>query len=366
MKTRSSYKWGALLVVLGLILLIGGCAPTYAPGREPTASPTPDAMPTLTAEPSPDPAPTPQPTPEPTEEELADDDLTPEIPPNTDTSFVDWREVSLYFRMQEESMLACETRNVSFPKDSRVEDELIKALLRGPSASMLELTSLFPPGTQLIKTWQNESMLFVTLSKEFLGAPVNAPLMWETDTYWRPEVYLRRQLALASIVNTVTEMTNFTSVQFLVADQGDDVTGRRLQYSEIYDVNDPPSNLLAPLRRDESRILTHHNTAGLLLGAWQQQTFTRLYRYVAQEASQRPTEAAFVEEMESVGRTLISHTTTPGSVSYDGTSAVFVLSYEYVGENGKAYVQDYPLRLVRERGIWKITYAELLRLMEAL
>lgn len=294
----------------------------------------------------------------------ADPYLTPEIAPNVDRSVMEQRSVTLYFRMQGENMLATETRTVNLPKDKRVEMVLVESLLSGPSPGILELSGLFNSDVSVVRVWDNENTLMVMLNRAFLSPPPNAPEMWENDVMWRNEVYTRRQLGLASIVNTITDATNYTAVQFVIAENDDDGTGRRLLRSEIYpDVSG--SQLLEPVLRSEQFILTHYYTANVILYSWRERSFDRIFRFVAQEIAQRPTDAAFLDEMAYSDKPLIRYAVSPGAVSEDGQTAVLEVQYMYMINGEEILVNYYPMRLVRENGIWKITYEDLLRMMEA-
>lgn len=336
-------RWIALVCILMVLLALGGCA---APAQQtPEVTHAPELL-TI---------------------DEPDDGLyePPAITPNESLGISETREVALYYRMQGENLLACETRAIWLPKDKQVEEVLVEALIGGPSPGLLELSGLFSSGTKIAKTWHNDDLLTITLSQQFLDPPAGAPVDWESDAAWRTEVLTRRQLALASIVNTITEETNYTSVQFLVVDWGEETTGRRLLRGELYE-DAESDQLLAPVVRSEHFILTHNNTANLLMQCWRSQSYERIYRFVAQESTRRPTEAAFRQEMVEMNRPLLSFSVSAGMVAESGQKAIMEVSYDYHVDGQMVQVRNYPMRLVRENGIWKITYADLMRLMEAL
>lgn len=294
----------------------------------------------------------------------ATDALLPEIQPAIEEEMVEQREVTLYFRMQNENLLASESRTVFFPKDKQVEQVLIDALTQGPSAGLLDLTGLFSAGTKVSSVIRSDTLLTVTLTPQFLSPPSGAPELWEQDPTWRAEVLTRRQLALASIVNTITEATNYTAVQFLVLDSDEATSGRRIRRAELYD-GAPADQLLAPVVRSEQYLLTHFNTANIILQSWREQAFDRVFRFIAQEDAARPTDAAFTQEMISMDRPLVSYSLSAGTVSENGQKAVLEASFEYKTATGTISVQNFPLTLTRENGLWKISYSELKRMMEA-
>lgn len=333
---------GSLAALMALCLLLGGCQP--APDAAPEAAQT--HADTAEATPAPEVS------------------MQPQISPDADTEMLEQREVTLYYRMAGETLLGAETRTVYLPRDKLVEQVLVEALIGGPSPNLLELTSLFDSGTA-VRVWSSESLLTVQLSREFLANPVDAPATWEFDERTQAEVYHSRMLALASIVSTITEATDYTAVQFMVLDRNDELTGRRLLRGEIYQ-GAPQDQVLPPMARNEALMLTHNNSAQVIMESWKARDFERLYRFVAQEDASRPTDAAFVEEMEALAGALTMFSLSAGAVTEDGQRAVLSVSFEYVRAGKQVSLQSFPLRLVRENGLWKISYAELLRLMEAL
>ncbi|MCL1965167.1 MAG: GerMN domain-containing protein [Firmicutes bacterium] len=332
MKLFFSKRWDILLMLCAGIAMFGGCSP---------ASPAGALQPTAAAQSA----------------EVAGQ--APEIRPHADEYTRDEQTVALYFRMRDESMLAQETRGLIIPRDKQFEQVLIESLIEGPSASSMDLTGLFIPGTKVVEVNVEGQMMTVTLSRTFLGTPVDAPADWNNDAVWRKEVLIRRQLALASIVNTVTEQTACASVQLLVQFNPDYPRGERIARAYLYEDADA-SLLLTPVSRDEEAILTHYNTAMLILNSFMEKDFTRLYRFV----EGRPTEAAFMEEMAGVTRSLVSFTLTPGMVSPGGDRAVIVARLGFIVPGDVIALEAYPLDFVRERGIWKIPYETLLRMLE--
>ncbi|MDR0896337.1 MAG: GerMN domain-containing protein [Oscillospiraceae bacterium] len=310
-------------------LLLGGCA---AQSPTPEASPLPEVAATQ----------------------------WPEIAPNADAAQAETRAASLYYRLREEDLLARETRRVFVPMDKQLETVLVEALIDGPSPSLLNLTGLFIPGTKVLETTRRGDLVTITLSEAFLGTPVDAPLDWRSNALWRGEVFARRRLALASIVNTITEASDCARVQVLVRQGGENSAGTRIARGDLYE-NATPGDLLTPLTRDESLLLTHHLTADVIMACWQARDFERLYRFV----SGRPTQPQFLQEMGARGHFVQGYTLSAGTVSADGARAVVGCTFAYEDGAGVAEVADYPIRLLLENGLWKMDYEALLALLEA-
>ena len=107
--------------------------------------------------------------------------------------------ISLYFQDKETKTLQVETRLID-SKDLLKNPyvKLVSLLLEGPDNDILE--SAIPSGTRLISVVQEGEVLVVDVSGEFLNA--------ETPEAMSNAVY--------SIVNTVTELKEISSVKFLI------------------------------------------------------------------------------------------------------------------------------------------------------
>ena len=107
--------------------------------------------------------------------------------------------ISLYFQDKESKNLQVETRLIDSKellKNPYIK--LISLLLEGPDNENFE--SAIPSGTRLISVVQDGEILIVDVSSEFLSC--------ET-----PE---QQSNAIYSIVNTVTELKDISSVKFLI------------------------------------------------------------------------------------------------------------------------------------------------------
>lgn len=325
--------WAALLAALLCVGLLGGCAQEAAPSA---------------ATPSPEPA-----------------QDQPEISPAAGSAMAEQRTVPLYFRMQGEALLARETRTLRIPYDKQPEAVIIEALIDGPSASLLDLVGVFNAGTR-VSVSASGSTLTVILSRSFLDTPSDAPANWESDAAWRAEVLLRRRLALLSIVNAITESTQYTAVQLLVRETNDlESAGVRVPLSTFTEEVDDETALLGPVTRDEASLLTHHNTAQAILESWHTRDFERMYRFVAQMDGDRPAESEFLLLLAAMPGSLSEYSLSPGSVSADGQTAILTADITRSDEGGQWRLENYPLCLTLENGLWKIPYATLLRMLEA-
>ena len=261
----------------------------------------------------------------------------------------------LYFRFNEQSLLSCETRRLSLQPNESAERAVVQALLDGPSAGIVDLHRLFPANTRVINTIAQEDSLVITFSAALLDS-------FEEST---PN---RRRLAMDSLIATITENFAYTRVQILV-DQSDRTDGGSMRLSNTYynDARLSPGPA-APLYRDEAVLLTHKRTAEMIFEAWSQRDWQTLYTLILlrDSASQeeRPLRESALNRLRSAPY-LSAFSVSAGSVSPLGSSAVFSAEFSVIfDEHSHADIDAFPLRLTREGGIWKISYTELMRLMQ--
>ena len=260
-------------------------------------------------------------------------------------------EAVLWFRMGTEGLLAPEVRALSHAKGGNLAQPILMELLAGPSAAAAELQPLFPQGTQLVSLTQEDGMVYVTLSSQVLSAYPDEPEDWQSDPYWAVEVPLRRKLAMQAIAATLTENCGAQSVMVLVAQDGLGEGALRLQNSYFCDGR---QGAATPITRDESLLLTPQRTAEVILQCCQESDWNRLYRYVAR--ADRPAQEDFLLAMDQLPR-LTQYTVAGGSLS--GKQAVFTVSGTYLDGGTEVSFTGRILRLTKERGLWRTTYAQL-------
>jgi len=272
------------------------------------------------------------------------------------------REITLYYRYKDTACLAPETRLIQVQRNESLEKAVAQALIDGPGAASSALSPLFPPGTEALAAAVQEDTLFITFNEELLGRYADEPSDAAQGS-WRVEGPLRRQLCLDALTATMTEAGLCSRVQVLVYRGAGQSTSMRLQNGFFTRSQD--SALVPPLTRNESRLLTPHNTASLLLQAWQTQDWESLYDFTAREGVlARPGEQAALDGYASSAQ-LVDYSVSSGSVSPDGQSAVLTAEMTLSLRESSWSVQGYPLHLMREEGLWKMDQADVERLMNA-
>lgn len=275
-----------------------------------------------------------------------------ELPEETNLS-------TLWFRFGSEPFLAAEAREITTSASADYARALLQALLAGPGTAS-ELGSLFPQGTRVLAVSQSGRMIFVTLSKHIMNGYADEPDDWRDDPRWAIEVPLRRTLAMQSIAATLTENCSVDTVVILV-EQTDTVTDS-LRLRQHYYALDGDMTLAAPLIRDESLLLSPAKTAQVILQAWQESDWPRLYRYIARTdpatGAARPEEAAFIQQMAAMPH-LVRCYAEGGSISADGRTAVFTLNGAWLDNGAEQPFAGSPLKLTLERGIWRVGLSQL-------
>lgn len=265
---------------------------------------------------------------------------------------------TLWFRFGSEPLLAPEARELAASPDDALT--LLQALLEGPRTASSELVTPFPQGTRVLAVSQSGKIMFVTLSRHIMTGYADEPDSWRDDPRWAIEVPLRREMAMQSIAATITENCDADTVVILV-EQTNEVTDS-LRLRQSYYTLDGDMALAAPLTRDESLLLTPTRTAQIILQAWQESDWARLYLYTARTdpatGTHRPDEAAFLRQMAQQPHLLRWHC-EGGNVSADGRTAVFTLSGAWLKDGVEQPFTGLPLKLTLEKGLWRIGLSQL-------
>lgn len=266
----------------------------------------------------------------------------------------------LWFRFGAEPYLAAETRRIFYASEDGYALALLQMLMQGPSAASTELNGLFPVGTKVLAVHQSERMMFVTLSRHILNGYADEPENWREDPAWAAEIPLRRELAMQSIVATLTENCDVEQVVILVEQTTEVTDSLRLRMN--YYTLDGDMTLADPLCREESLLLTPSRTAEVILQYWQEADWSRLYRYLAAKepltGQNRPDEATFAAMMTDNAHLLYAQA-EGGSISADGQHALFTLQGAWLMDGAEQAFSGLTLRLTREKGLWRIGVSEL-------
>ena len=283
--------------------------------------------------------------------------------PGTDTSdvAVSRSTVMLYFRYGSEPYLAAESRMLTFEPTAGREKTILTALLAGPGSNTRGLEPLFPSGTNVVSATMNGRTLFVTLTADVLNSLPDEPADWRDDPYWNREMPLRRELAMQSIVATVTENCKVDNVQIMLESSEQDTGSLRLP-ARYFRVDENSENLQGPMERNENLILSPSVTASVICRLRSERNWDSLYAYVAdrdeETGQEKPNYKDFVMLMDQTP--MITETgVSGGSIDQNGDHAVFTVHAEVVDGNRLRDPGTGIIKLCRENGLWKITMDQL-------
>lgn len=269
--------------------------------------------------------------------------------------------VMLYFGYTGDSYLASDMRTVKIPVTKRIEQVIVEELLKGPISDKLELETLFNPNVRVIMVSDNNDYIFVTLSKEFLINP-------DPKKISQNDFNISKKLAIYSIVNSLTELGRFSRVQILI-DAENNEQGARIKRKDAGFIGDSnQEQLLEPLARDAKLILSPENTVRAMMKAFIEKDWDKVYGYLATKDNNqvlKPEPDEFRNTLVSVAPTLDSSEILDGTISNDGQTAVVTTNYKIKMKNSKSveYILA-PLRLIRERQMWKIVFPAISSIFE--
>ncbi|MDP2892728.1 MAG: GerMN domain-containing protein [Bacillota bacterium] len=268
---------------------------------------------------------------------------------------------SLYFRYADEYLLSSETRVMDIPSNERIEATIVRALIKGPLPANTELYPVINPKTKVGSVSDNGEFLFITLSKDFLLPFGDEPQDYLTNPDWTEKVWERQRLGLYSIINTLTELGQFSSIQVFVDVDGTGY-GQRIKLKDAGFAGDPDEEQpLEPQLRQDSLILTPGRALENTLKLLMDRDYSKAYGYLNQKYIQDGlTEEQLKEALNGSDKTLEDFDIVGENVSGDGKSAIVTIDCTVAGKNGDSvHKSAIPMRLVRVNECWKLTYEAL-------
>ncbi len=273
----------------------------------------------------------------------------PQINPLSDAANRNSVLVNLYFGYKAEQLLAAEERQINVPVNERIETTIVRNLIQGASTSKADFTSVINSDTKIVNITNNNGILFVTLSKEFLHAPA-------TRQNENMNENIRRYLAAYSIVDTLIEQEGYARVQILV-DRNDTGAGTAITNSEIgFSGNDPTE----PLARDGVDILNSRNTMREIMLSLEKKDWSRLYGFISYKDTQgvaKPTLDQFKNAITGKNIVLSGSQVTDHIASTELDRDYVLANFTIkAGDSEPQGRSNIPVYLVRENDLWKIPY----------
>ena len=263
--------------------------------------------------------------------------------------------IPLYFKDKYLPYLGVELRDLSETQEQSLEQLAVNELIVGPKGN--ELQRLIPESTTASVNAVGNT-LFVTLSQEFLDTLPGEARNWVGSETERSKVQKRRCMAVYAIVNTITEIGNYSRVQILISDSKTPEGYRPSQYDMGLSAEND-GRVTDVLVRNPGAILTPETLTRELLRAIQEKQWETVYNNVSQTSSQSLTPVT-VYEFESTAKeaelTLENFSLSPQSLTFTGGTAAIILVHYTIrdAENQVNEFTDIPLRLVLVNHIWKV------------
>ncbi|NLX82502.1 MAG: GerMN domain-containing protein [Clostridiales bacterium] len=264
----------------------------------------------------------------------------------------------LYFRYQDSPYLTQEIRRISVKHTESLEKALVQALLDGPEGASNLAVPLFPRGTEVLNVLEENGRLFVTFSKQAQEPMGNENTFSQLA---RDAAILRRRLAMASLVNTLTEFGKYRDVQVLILNDPGLSTSMRLSARYYLENSD---DLPGPLTRDEDAIITPGKALAHILHAWQQQNWQRLLKLVAVTGEEMSPPMKMEEAQDFP--TLLEMDVSEGRIAPHGSSAIVALRANILKKNGESITLfDFPVLMLRNHQGWMLSLSSLQGILEA-
>lgn len=268
---------------------------------------------------------------------------------------------TLYYIYQgDNDMLLPEKRTLSYDQGQRIETVLIEELIKGPAPEQTNLLAVIDPDTKVISVTGDagaSDTLYITLSSEFLNEP---PVYKEKYTDDPADLNRYRRQAVNAIVNTITELGQFSRVDIQVQEGRNT---RRLINNEAGRTTNP-TNILEPVTRQDDVIISPRMVVQKVFTLMRDRAWRApLGNYLSFEGSQDNGSATSEERAyaELAAQDVQIEDFTIGDVtqSSDGKSAVVTVRQLQLRDKlGKVKYtkENVPIKLTLENGIWKIPY----------
>ncbi|MBQ5850407.1 MAG: GerMN domain-containing protein [Lachnospiraceae bacterium] len=208
--------------------------------------------------------------------------------------------------------------------------------------------------------------LFVTLSNEFLNTMSRENKNYTSNETDLATVMSRRRLAIYSIVNTVTEIGNYSRVQILISDRNNPSGYRPTMYNVGFSTSDD-GKFLDTLPRSPEVVLTPQNAVSKVLSLMQEKQWEEVYKCLYQgESSANATISAYdFNTQASKSNLLIENFSVKNQVTYNSNGvAVANVNFTVRTGSGSTEYTQVPIRVVLYNNIWKVEYSSISKIFK--
>ncbi len=266
-----------------------------------------------------------------------------------------------------QQFLVAETHSIDY-SSGNYEKQLLNELVKGPTQKGKRIVSLIPKGTTfIVNTKEQERFVSVTISSTFFTAPTNFPSDWSSRSDYIEKYNMQKRLAIYSIVDTLTESGKYDRVQILIDYDGSGFGEIPTRKEVGFTRGENSGELLETMYRTTEVILTPENTINTIMYYLKKDSLENLYELIMLvdlDGVKKPTQEEVIKTLEDLDVTVTSYNSTNSVVSPDGTTATLILNADLqigAGTNKETkYFKNLTIRLVKEDGIWKIQYSDLI------
>ena len=286
-----------------------------------------------------------------------DDSNVIDIDPEEQALNYDDNNAVLYYVNEDYSMLVGVEKEIEIPVSSNVEFAVMEELIAGYPNGKDAIRSIVNPATKILSITRNGNSITVILSKEFL------------DWSFIPDTYLDsgntdiiKQLTVYSVVNSLVETALCHNVQIMV-DKNGNGSGQRIRLNEV---GMGGNGVLGQLTRQNSYILTSEKVLEEIFISLANRDYISLYDNVAAigtDGSERPVLNSFVTSMQSMDVSLEYFNLEERTDQSSQEHKIIMCDYVIVDSDGERMeFKNIPVKLIRENGLWKISYDMLQKL----
>ncbi len=282
---------------------------------------------------------------------------------------------TMYYWLANEPYLVPIRHSITVGSNESAEDAIVRTLLSGVPPLAENVKNAFPEGTEALDITRDGSILYITLSEEYLD---DSGLRDETENAEQllskneitqevydarianatEALYIQRRAGLYAIVNSITAYDPSVRVMLSVNRKG--VGAERLRYDEIGIVNtgEAASSLLEPMEFQDGVIATPDHIVECIFRRMQRGEFEMIYELFAETENggmQKPLYADFEEQLSSLGR--LASYTVHSPASQNAESAFVAVDLELVDATGAVQrITGAQLELKSEGNIYRVSF----------
>lgn len=268
--------------------------------------------------------------------------------------------IPLYFGYKNQPYLCAELREVEQGYEASIEQIAINELIKGPT-NVTDLYALIPSGTTAKVSGVSDT-LFVTLSSEFFDTMSGESNSAATG---QSSILDRRKLAVYSIVNTITEIGNYSRVQILISDR-QNPSGYRPKMYDVGFATTDDGKFLDTLPRTPNAVLTPQNAVGNVFSLIQEKQWENVYKCLYQTGNNQAAVSAYDFEMAaSRSSIIIENFSINDSVTYNSNNiAIINVNYTIRSNSVSTEYTQVPIKLALMDNIWRIDYDSIIKILE--